>query len=209
MRKIIGQQIDDGPREYLVQCPVCGDMIDMRDLAEVIDHDCGPRRPGKVPEIRRLLATFQIAGKTPVFQRDHLRGHWRLWRKRIARKEKDSSMKRLIGYLLIIAAAVYFTGDYATAQTRRGQAPQALSADSAKASREASNAYLAQELAEMQRRAGIAAAGGPSAQEVISQLVERMTRLRDTFKDNPYVGITGFAVNIGIPPSVSLNVEFK
>ena len=42
MRKIIGRQIDDGPGEYLVQCPVCGDMIDMRDMAEVIDRDCGP-----------------------------------------------------------------------------------------------------------------------------------------------------------------------
>ena len=41
MRKIVGRQIDDGPREYLTACPVCGELIDMRDLAEAMGHECG------------------------------------------------------------------------------------------------------------------------------------------------------------------------
>jgi hypothetical protein len=34
--------------------PVCGDMIDMRDLAEVIDHECGPAPAVAVSSIARL-----------------------------------------------------------------------------------------------------------------------------------------------------------
>jgi hypothetical protein len=41
MHKIIGHQIDDGPREHFIDCPKCGERLDMRDLGEVLGHQCG------------------------------------------------------------------------------------------------------------------------------------------------------------------------
>jgi hypothetical protein len=40
MRKIIGHQIDDGPREHFIECSECGERLDMRDMGEVLRHDC-------------------------------------------------------------------------------------------------------------------------------------------------------------------------
>ena len=53
MREYVGQQIDDGPREHLIEYPRCGEMIDMRDLADVFAHEQphGRRRKGPKPKL--------------------------------------------------------------------------------------------------------------------------------------------------------------
>src|ERR1700754_3412231 len=52
MRKpkaIIGEQIDDGQREHLMECPGCGERFDMRNLGEVLEHDACEPQPDTVP----------------------------------------------------------------------------------------------------------------------------------------------------------------
>lgn len=47
------------------------------------------------------------------------------------------------------------------------------------------------------------------AEDVFRMLTERAGRIRDAYKDNPYVSVSGFTVNVGVPPSVGVNFEFK
>lgn len=47
------------------------------------------------------------------------------------------------------------------------------------------------------------------ADDVYRKLTDQVARMRDSYRDNPYVSVSGFAVNVGIPPSVSINFEFK
>ena len=46
------------------------------------------------------------------------------------------------------------------------------------------------------------------AQEVYRALTEKVVQLKDAYKANPYFKVTGFVVNT-VPPSVSVNFEFK
>lgn len=54
---------------------------------------------------------------------------------------------------------------------------------------------------------------GWSARKVAEDAVRRVTtevaRLKDAYKNNPYVQISGFTVNVGVPLSVSVNFDFK
>ena len=47
------------------------------------------------------------------------------------------------------------------------------------------------------------------AEDVFRKLTEQASRLRDTYRNNPYIAVSDFAVNVGVPPSVSINFEFK
>lgn len=40
-------------------------------------------------------------------------------------------------------------------------------------------------------------------------LAEKATRMHDSYKNNSYIEVSGFTVNVGISPSVSVNFEFK
>jgi hypothetical protein len=40
-------------------------------------------------------------------------------------------------------------------------------------------------------------------------LTEKISKMRDKYKDNPYVLVKGFSVTLSIPPSVTLDLEFK
>ena len=51
--------------------------------------------------------------------------------------------------------------------------------------------------------------GTLAAEGIFNDLTERAVRLRETYQKNPYFSITGFAVNVGVPTSVSINFEFK
>jgi len=53
-------------------------------------------------------------------------------------------------------------------------------------------------------------AGGESVPEqVFHSLTESAGRLRDAYKNNPYLFVKGFSVRMGLAPSVQLNFEFK
>lgn len=47
-----------------------------------------------------------------------------------------------------------------------------------------------------------------AADKVFETLTERAARFKQNYQNNPYVGVTGFSVNV-LPPSVSINFEFK
>lgn len=50
----------------------------------------------------------------------------------------------------------------------------------------------------------------PSSAELLFQeLAGRAAKLRDSYDSNPYIGISGFVVNVGVPPSLSINFEFR
>lgn len=48
-----------------------------------------------------------------------------------------------------------------------------------------------------------------ASEAVFRSLTEHAARLRQAYKDNPYVSVSGFQVNVGAPLSVSINFEFK
>ena len=47
------------------------------------------------------------------------------------------------------------------------------------------------------------------AEEIFKSLTEQATHLRDAYRNNPYINVSGFTVNVGVPPSVSISFEFK
>ena len=47
------------------------------------------------------------------------------------------------------------------------------------------------------------------ADDIFRELTERAVRFRDAYRNNPYISVTGFSVNVGVPPSVSISFEFK
>jgi hypothetical protein len=40
-------------------------------------------------------------------------------------------------------------------------------------------------------------------------LIERAVKLREKYQNNPYISITGFSIEIGVPPSLTIDFEFK
>ncbi|MGH9437302.1 MAG: SH3 domain-containing protein [Terriglobia bacterium] len=48
-----------------------------------------------------------------------------------------------------------------------------------------------------------------SSDALFQKLTEMASKIRDEYKDNPYIRVTGFDVEIGVPPSVTINVQFK
>jgi hypothetical protein len=40
-------------------------------------------------------------------------------------------------------------------------------------------------------------------------LLKRAAALRDTYRNNPYIEVTGFSIEIGISPSLTIDFEFK
>lgn len=44
-RRAGGDPVDE--REHFIECPTCGHMIDMRDLAEVLEHEGPHEAPSK------------------------------------------------------------------------------------------------------------------------------------------------------------------
>jgi hypothetical protein len=44
---------------------------------------------------------------------------------------------------------------------------------------------------------------------VFNPIIKEMKDLSNQYKNNPYVKITGFSVNVGMPPSVTISLEFK
>ena len=47
------------------------------------------------------------------------------------------------------------------------------------------------------------------ADDIFRDLTERAARFRETYRNNPYISVAGFSVNVGVPPSVSITFEFK
>lgn len=46
-------------------------------------------------------------------------------------------------------------------------------------------------------------------EDLYQLLTEKVGRIKVAYQSNPYVSVTGFAVNVGIPPSVTVTFEFK
>jgi len=54
--------------------------------------------------------------------------------------------------------------------------------------------------------------GGSSPQTeatVYDVIVQKASEMKEKYRNNPYFSVTGFTVNIGLPPSVSMNFAFK
>ena len=47
------------------------------------------------------------------------------------------------------------------------------------------------------------------ADKLYEEILEKVNNFKEKYKNNPYVTVTGFSVNIGVPPSVSVSFEFK
>lgn len=47
------------------------------------------------------------------------------------------------------------------------------------------------------------------AEDLFRKLTEQASKIKDSYRNNPYVSVTGFTVNVGISPSVGVNFEFK
>lgn len=54
-----------------------------------------------------------------------------------------------------------------------------------------------------------AATASYSSDALFQQLTEMATKIRDEYQNNPFIRISGFDVEIGLPPSVTVNFEFK
>ncbi|HEX4045504.1 MAG TPA: hypothetical protein VHZ76_07560 [Gammaproteobacteria bacterium] len=46
-------------------------------------------------------------------------------------------------------------------------------------------------------------------QDVYEIIINKMRALKMKYENNPYIRIVGFDINIGIPPSVTISIEFK
>jgi len=46
-------------------------------------------------------------------------------------------------------------------------------------------------------------------QDIYQVIIKKMYDLEKKYENNPYVRISGFDINIGIPPSVTISLEFK
>lgn len=58
--------------------------------------------------------------------------------------------------------------------------------------------------------AGTTAAADPTwLGQQIEKLMKSASAFRDSYKDNPYVVVHGFSINVGVPPSVNVDFEFK
>lgn len=53
------------------------------------------------------------------------------------------------------------------------------------------------------------AAMAPRTPDMYHDTMDRVKQLQQKYSDNPYVRISGFSVEIGIPPTVSITFEFK
>ncbi|MDR7009601.1 SH3 domain-containing protein [Paraburkholderia strydomiana] len=49
----------------------------------------------------------------------------------------------------------------------------------------------------------------PSTAAVYDVIVQKASQLKEKYRNNPYLSVTGFTVNVGIPPSVGMNFEFR
>ena len=49
----------------------------------------------------------------------------------------------------------------------------------------------------------------PVRDTIFRSLTETVTKLRDKYRDNPYFFVKGFSIEVGIPPSVSVDFEFR
>lgn len=48
-----------------------------------------------------------------------------------------------------------------------------------------------------------------AADRIYEQIMDSVKKVKDKYDQNPYVSVSGFSVDIGIPPSVSVSFEFK
>lgn len=46
-------------------------------------------------------------------------------------------------------------------------------------------------------------------QDTYEMIIKKMYSLEKKYENNPYVRISGFDINIGFPPSVTISIEFK
>lgn len=49
----------------------------------------------------------------------------------------------------------------------------------------------------------------PIKSDTYQKLMDNVKSLKEKYSNNPYVKVTGFSVDIGIPPAVSIDFEFK
>jgi hypothetical protein len=67
---------------------------------------------------------------------------------------------------------------------------------------------LSSQLAKIQERLTQQTMARPASyQSAIEEAIKQASAVRDYFADNRYIKVTGFSV--GIPPSISVNVDFK
>lgn len=48
-----------------------------------------------------------------------------------------------------------------------------------------------------------------TANNAMDEAINYISELHQQYKDDPFVAITGFNVNVGVPPSVGVTFEFK
>jgi hypothetical protein len=68
MGKYVSRQMEDGSREYIIECPLCGKRLDQHDLDEIFTHVC--MAPGAVVTNHHALPSDPLpADKGPnVFE---------------------------------------------------------------------------------------------------------------------------------------------
>lgn len=49
----------------------------------------------------------------------------------------------------------------------------------------------------------------PQTEDIYDKLLKRVNAIKERYNDNQYITVTGFSVDIGISPSVSISFEFK
>ncbi len=47
------------------------------------------------------------------------------------------------------------------------------------------------------------------ADRLYEQIMESVKKMKDKYDKNTYVSVSGFSVNMGVPPSVTVSFEFK
>jgi len=46
-------------------------------------------------------------------------------------------------------------------------------------------------------------------EKMYEKIMESVKKIRDKYQNNPYVSVSGFSIDIGMPPSVSVSFKFK
>jgi hypothetical protein len=46
-------------------------------------------------------------------------------------------------------------------------------------------------------------------EDMFTRLAKKAKQIKDRWRNNPYISVTGFTVEVGLPPSVSIDFEFK
>lgn len=52
-------------------------------------------------------------------------------------------------------------------------------------------------------------AGVTKPNDIFDDFLSQVSKMKEKYKNNSYLSVTGFSINVGVPPSLSVNIEFK